>query len=303
VGAFQRAHQAPELPALAETLALAEASALFKLGRYAEVKHVLQVFSACSEIASCLLLGSSQALSSDLPAAVSSFQAAVRLAPQNADAYFRLALVFLQGQRDAEAKDTLTVGLDAVPNSPLLLYGQALLYEHLGSYDSAIDSAMKSGGQDPSRAEVWSLLGTLHAHEGHADLADEAFHKALSLDASVDHSVEYADFLIQSGRYGEAEKLLNGISESNQDNPAINRSLGKLYKSEGKFDQAETFLSRSVREDPKDPGAHYALAMTLERLHRDAEAKKELDLFGKAKEERRFVHALEAASDPVAAKK
>lgn len=303
VGAFQAARKAPDPPAPAETLALGEGTALFKLGRYAEAKALLQISSACSEVASCLLLGSSQALSNDLPAAVSTFQSAVRTAPQNPDAYFRLALTFLQGQRDGEAKDTLAVGLDAIPNSALLLYGQAILYEHLGSYDLAIHSAMNSIEQDPLRADVWSLLGRLRAHEGQVDEADEAFRRALSVDATVDHTVEYAEFLIHSGRYPEAEKMLNEMSKSNKDNPAINRSLGKLYKSEGKFDQAEVFLRHAVSEDPKDPQAHYALAITLERLRRYAEAKKELDLFTQAKEERRFVHVLEIASDPVGGKK
>src|SRR5947208_68496 len=83
---------------------------------------------------------------------------------------------------------------------------------------------------------------------------------------------------------------------------AINRGLGKLYKAQGKFDAAAVFLRRAVTEDPQDPAAHYALAITLQRLHRDAEAKKELELFSAAKEERRFVRALEIASDPVAAR-
>ena len=65
---------------------------------------------------------------------------------------------------------------------------------------------------------------------------------------------------------------------------------------------AAVFLRRAVTEDPQDPVAHYTLAITLQRLNQDAEAKKELELFSAAKEERRFVRALEIASDPVAAR-
>src|SRR5262249_24811548 len=166
VGAFQAARKAPAPPAPAATLALGEGTALFKLGRYADAKTALETSSACSELAPCLLLGSSQALSNDLPAAGSTFQTAVRLAPADPNPSFRLALAFLQGQGDAEAKETLAVGLEAIPNSALLFYGQAMLYEHLGSYDLAIASAIKSVEQEPTRADVWSLLGSLHAHEG-----------------------------------------------------------------------------------------------------------------------------------------
>jgi tetratricopeptide (TPR) repeat protein len=300
LNAFQAARKVPEPAAPSETIALGEGTALFKLGRYAEAANVLNSSSTCSEAPSCLLLGSSQALSSDLPAAVSTFQTAVRLAPNNPDGYFRLALAFLQGKRDDEAKETLAVGLEAVPNSALLLYGQAIFYEHLGRYEEAVGSAMRSIEEDPARADVWSLLGSLHAHQAQREEAEKAFQRALQLDAGVDAAAEYSEFLINEGRYQEAEKTLDALRPSHASDAAINRGLGKLYKAQGKFDKAAVFLRRAVSEDPQDPTAHYALAITLQRLHRDAEAKKELELFSAAKEERRFVRVLQISSDRAA---
>jgi len=302
VEAFQLARKVPEPAVPSEAITLGEGTALFKLGRYAEAAKVLNSSSACSEVAPCLLLGSSQALSTDLPTAVSTFQFAVRLAPNVPDTYFRLALTFLQGNRDDEARETLAVGLEAVPNSALLLYGQAIFHEHLGSYEQAVVAAMKSIEQDRARADVWGLLGSLYAHQGQSEKADKSFQKALQLGAGIDTAVEYAELLIHEGRYPEAEKTLNELRSSHANDAAINRGLGKLYKAQGKFDVAAVFLRRAVTEDPQDPVAHYTLAITLQRLHRDAEAKKELELFTAAKEERRFVRALEIASDPVAAR-
>ncbi len=298
--AFQAARRVPEPAAPAETLALGEGTALFKLGRYAEAKNVL-MRSGCPELSSCLLLGSSEALSTDLPAAVSTFQTAVRLAPQNPDPYFRLALAFLQGKRDDEARETLAVGLDAIPHSALLLYGRAILYEHLGNYEEAISSATKSIEQNPSSADVWSFLGRVHAHQGQGEEADNAFRKALQLGGGVDAAVDYAEFMTHGGRYLDAEKMLNDLHQSHANDPAVNLSLGRLYRAQGRYEQALVFLHRAVEQDPQNPAAHYALAITLERLHRDIEAKKELDLFTAAKEDRRFVRVLEVASDPVAA--
>ena len=122
------------------------------------------------------------------------------------------------------------------------------------------------------------------------------------LGAGIDTAVECAELLIHEGRYTEAEKTLNELRSSHVNDAAINRGLGKLYKAQGKFDVAAVFLRRAVTEDPQDPVAHYTLAITLQRLHQDAEAKKELELFSAAKEERRFVRALEIASDPVVAR-
>jgi tetratricopeptide (TPR) repeat protein len=299
VDAFQNARRAPESAASPEAMALGEGAALFKLRRYTEARTLLGHVSACSQLASCLLLGSSQALSDELPTAVTTFQTAVRLAPNSPDAYFRLALAFMEGRRDNEAKQALAVGLEAVPNSARLLYGQAIFYEYIGSYEEAIAAATKSIVADPGGVEVWSLLGSLHAHQGQGEEAQNAFQKALQMGAGVDTAVEYAELLLHEGHYAEAEKALTLLHSSHANDASVNRGLGKLYKAEGKFEEAETYLQRAVTEDPQDPTAHYALAISLQRLHRDEEAKRELDLFAAAKEQRRFIHVLEIASDPV----
>src|SRR5207237_8688508 len=151
--------------------------------------------------------------------------------------------------------------------------------KHMVSYKRLLSASMKSLEQDPSRADVWSLLGSLHAHQVQGEKTEKSFQKALQLGAVVGTAVEYAEFLVHEGRYAEAEKTLNELRSSHGNDSAINRGLGKLYKAQGKFDEAAVFLRRAVTEDPQDPAAHYALAITLQRLHRDAEAKTELDLF------------------------
>jgi Flp pilus assembly protein TadD len=298
--AFQVARKGVPPPASPDSMALAEGTALFKLRRYSEAAALLRSSSPCLEEASCLLLGSSEALSNDLPRGINTFQTAVRLAPKNADAYFRLALAFLEGRRDEEAKNVLTAGLEVVPNSALLLYGQAIFYEYLGSYQEALTPAMKSIEENPARAEVWSLLGTLRTHLGQTAEAEKAFHRAIELGAGADTTVEYAEFLIHSERYSEAEQMLNKLRQSGADDAALNRALGKLYKAQGKLGQAVVFLRRAVTKDPEDAAAHYALATTLQRLNRAEEAKKELDLFTATKDRKRFVRVLQIASDPAA---
>jgi Flp pilus assembly protein TadD len=298
VDAFQIARQTPEPSVPPLQMALGEGAALFKLRRYAEARNLLSNTSACSQLASCLLLGSSQALSEQLPSAVSTFQTAIRLSPSSPDAYFRLALAFMEGRRDKEAKEALAVGLEAIPNSPQLLYGQAIFSEYIGSYDEAIDAATKSTEADPSRPEVWSLLGSLYAHQGQSEEAKNAFQKALQQGAGVNTAVELAELLEHEGHNDEAEKALTLLLSSHGNDSAVNRGLGKLYKAEGKFEDALVYLQRAVSEDPQEPTAHYALGICLQRLHRESDAKKELDLFASTKEQRRFIRVLEIASDP-----
>lgn len=294
--AFRMARNAPDLPAPLEKISLGEATALFNLRRYTNVIALLRTSAGCSNVKSCLLLGSAQALSDQLPSAVASFQTAVGLAPKEPDAYFSLALAFLQGKRESEAKETLAAGLEQSPNSDLLLYGQAVLDESTGIYDEATEFALKAIAVDPSKAEYWSILGTLHVYQGKDEQAEKAFRQACELGADVGTAVEYAELLVHNERYGEAEKILYQARRSHPDNAAVDRGLGKLYKAEGKLEQAITFLRRAETKDPHDADVHYTLAITEALLHRREEADREMNLFKKAKQERRFIRALEVAS-------
>jgi tetratricopeptide (TPR) repeat protein len=275
---FECARRVPQPPAPDQTLALGEATALFKLGRYAEARNLL----SCGDEASCLLLGSSQALAGDLPLAVSNFQRAVELAPQSPDPYFRLALAFLQGRREGDAEATLDTGLRVVPHSPLLLYGKALLYSHQGDYERAEASAREAVERRPSWGDAWAVLAELHARRAKAEAADEAFRRALQLDGSAEHAADYGEFLLRAGRLAEAQEVLETALRTHPGSAALDRALGKLYQSQDRLASSEALLRRAVREDPGDAPAHYALAMTLQRLHHDAEAKQELARFAAA---------------------
>lgn len=286
---FESARHAPEPPAPDQTLALGEATALFKLGRYAEARSLLN----CGDETSCLLLGSCQALAGDLPVAVRTFQRTVELAPQSPDPYFRLALAFLQGRREGDAEATLDAGLRVVPHSPLLLYGQALFYAHQADYQRAEASAREAVERQPSWADAWAVLAELRARRGKGDAAEEAFRRALQLDGSAEHAADYGEFLLRAGRLHEAQGILETALRAHPGSAALDRALGKLYQSEGRLGSAEALLRRAVREDPEDAPAHYALAMTLRRLHRDAEAKQELARFAAARQKEDFVRVLE----------
>ncbi|HJT86984.1 MAG TPA: tetratricopeptide repeat protein, partial [Bryobacteraceae bacterium] len=288
---FEAARHASQPPAPAQTLALGEATALFKLGRYTQARDLLR----CLDQASCLLLGSSQALAGDLPLAVRSFQRAVDLAPQSPDPYFRLALAFLQGRREADAQATLDTGLRMLPHSPLLLYGQALLFAHQGDYGRAEASAQEAVERRPAWGDAWAVLAELRAHRGEAKAADDAFRRALQLDGSAEHAAAYGEFLLRAGRLPAALEVLQAGRRAHPGSASLDRALGKLYQSQGRLDRAQALLRRAVREDPQDASAHYALAMTLQRLHRDAEAQHELVQFAAARQKQDFVRVLQQA--------
>ena len=295
VEAFRIARQAPRPPAPIDRIELAEASALFRLGRYSETASVLNKPGTQNEAVRLELLGSAQALAGDLPSAVRTFQQAADSSPGNPQVYYRLALVFMLGRRDQEAQDVLAAGLKNIPSSPLLFYAQAVVNEAVGTYEEAAGLAEKSLQGDRKQPEVWGLLGSLYARLRRNDDAIKAYQQALALGAGPRTCVDYAELLIRLERFKEAEKQLRVLVERYPHDARVNRGMGKLYREQNQYSRAETYLERAVKINPDDAEAHFALGETFRHLGRLDAAKREYAAYRKTKDASRMVRVLELA--------
>jgi len=295
VAAFRTAREAPQPPAAIERIQLAEATALFRLGRYSETASVLSKSGAQNDAARFELLGSAQALAGDLPSAIKTFQQSASSFPGNPQVYYRLALVFMLGRRDQEAQDVLVAGLKNIPSSPLLLYAQAVVDEAIGTYEEAASLAERSLTGDRNQPEVWGLLGSLYVRLRRTDDAVKAYEQALALGAGSRTCVDYAELLIRLERFAEAERQLRVLVERHPHDARVNRGMGKLYREQNQYARAEPYLERAVRSNPDDAEAHFALGETLRHLGRLDAAKREYAAYRKTKDASRMVRVLELA--------
>ena len=295
VEAFRTVSKAPRPPAPLERIELAEATALFRLGRYSETASVLSKSGAQNDPARFELLGSAQALAGDLPSAVKTFQQAASSFPRNPQVYYRLALVFMLGRRDQDAQDVLATGLKNIPSSPLLLYAQAVVDEAIGTYQEAASLTEKSLQGDRNQPEVWGLLGSLYVRLGRTDDAVKAYQQAQNLGAGPHTCVDYAELLIRLQRFDEAEKQLRVLVERHPQDARVNRGMGKLYREQNQYTRAEPYLERAVKMNPDDAEAHFVLGETLRHLGRLEAAKREYAAYKKTKDASRMVRVLELA--------
>jgi Flp pilus assembly protein TadD len=291
--AFRKVLESPNSPVPAPQIRLGQATALFHLGRYASVVDLLSNSGRPADNTGCVLLGSAQALSGNLPAAVKTFQDAAASFPNDPQVYFRLALIFSEGRRDQEAHAVLASGVKQIPNSPLLQYGQAVLYEIADKDDEAIQWAEQSLTGDNKQPEVWGLLGTLYDRHRRTDDALKAYRQALALGAGAYTGAKYAELLIRLERYRDAETELLSLDRRFPQDERVNRALGKLYRARNDFSRAEVYIRRAVQLDSSDPQAHYVLAQVLQHLGRRDEANKELAVFKKKKEKSETIRLLE----------
>jgi Flp pilus assembly protein TadD len=291
--AFRKALQAPNSPVPAAQIRLGGATAFFHLGEYAPVIDLLTGSGKPFSSAGFVLLGSAQALSGNLPAAVKTFQDAAASFPNDPQVYFRLALIFSEGRRDHEAQAVLATGLKQIPTSPLLQYGQAVLAEIASKDEEAIRYAEQSLNGDNKQPEVWGLLGTLYDRRRRTEDAVDAYRHAVVLGAGPYIGAKYAELLIRLEKYGEAETELLTLDRRFPNDERVNRALGKLYRARGQFSRAEVYLRRAVRIDPSDPQTHYVLAQVLQHLGQPEDANKQLAVFKKEKEKSERIRLLE----------
>jgi predicted Zn-dependent protease len=90
----------------------------------------------------------------------------------------------------------------------------------------------------------------------------------------VDLHSEYlrADLFLAMGQPIEAAKVLEGVLEAEPDNQAALELLARSYFGSAQLNRAETSLTRLVELAPANGWARRALARTLERQSRAADA-------------------------------
>ena len=263
-----------------------QADALFHLGDYKQAAAILLKTEPPEELRLDyhLLQGSAQALSGALPEAVKTLQTAVRIAPNRPEPYYRLAFVFVKGYRDQDAQDVLSAGLEAVPDSPSLLFASGVVNEIAGRYQQAIDCVQRSLKAEPHQPRAWSALGGLYGKVGQYDKASEAYQTAVSQQATPETTVNYADLLIRVGRFAEAERLLQETLERDRKMEKAYVTMGKLYNREKRYAEARNALERAIRLDPEDADAHFFLVASLVQVGNTEEARREADLASRKKQ-------------------
>lgn len=294
--AFERARRGGfETPA--NQLFLAEATARFHLKEYGKAVQLLETTGSAGTYGSLLLLGSAQALAGDLPGSIKTLQKASQLQPDDPQVYYRLALVFMLGRLDTEARHVLESGLKQIPNAPLLLFGEAVSSDTQGKLDEAVVLTRQSLAANAHQPQAWALLGRVYAELGQTDDALKAYDHAVALGADVQAGVDRVQLLIRLERYADAEAELNRLYKQYPQTAAVFLAFGKLYREERKFDVAEKYIRHAIQLNPDNADAHFALAEVLRLTHRMDEARRELVIFKEKKPVDSATRLLELAAN------
>jgi len=168
-----------------------------------------------------------------------SFEQALHDDPASAEALYGIGSVYLNQNKNADAREMFERCLKLRPNYPDTL------------------------------PDAWNNLGVLETREGRIDDAVENFQKALSLNPrhllSLDNLGNAYRF---QKRWDDARKVLERAIDVAPDDPEANYSLGMVFAQNNYTDKAYEFLQRALNARPQYPEALNNLGVLYLVTHR-----------------------------------
>lgn len=215
----------------------------------------------------------------DLNTAEQSFQARLRESPRDADALGGLGLVRQRqgrlGDADALLRQAIKQGNASRWQSALaanrywVLLDEAAQAREAGSPDKARELLQKAIAANPREIQAHLNLADLQASQGQFERAETTYRHALSLDANHPDALGgLVSVLAQSGRVGEAQRLIDNLSDIQRQRlgdlrklrAAIASGQAKDFERRGDLASARKSLEEAVRNDPQNPWTRSDLA-------------------------------------------
>lgn len=140
------------------------------------------------------------------------------------------------------------------------------LYFGRGQTATALDEVKKAIAAKSDIAEAYGLRGLIYGSMGELALAEESFQRAQQLaPREGDNMHNYGWFLCQQRRYAAADAQFSNALAQTQYRDTVRTLLaqGVCQARAGRWQDAESTLSRSYELDPANPATAYNLSDVL----------------------------------------
>lgn len=186
----------------------------------------------------------------------------VELQPDNYKARLEIANILIAaGQADQlkSAQDQVDVLIDKQPNDPDTHVAQAYILAKERRFNEAVAEMQKAMALAPTRGEAYYNLAVLQAEMNLPDLAEANYKKAIELKTTQPNPrLALAGFYQSRRRFAEAEQQLQLAMAADPKDVDARAAMAKLYASEGKRSEAESFLEQ-VKQDFPDNSVGYRM--------------------------------------------
>ncbi|MBW2646405.1 MAG: tetratricopeptide repeat protein [Deltaproteobacteria bacterium] len=184
--------------------------------------------------------------------AFQSFAHAAAINPDNLDAQLKMGRLFLLDRKTEEARKKAESVLEKLPDNieALVLLSGVQVQEK--DIDSAVQTLNKAASIDPHHFKKYLSLARLLVIKGEFEQAEKTYLKALSLNPELRVSyIELAQLYEKKGEREKAETVLKKMIQALGAKHQNFYILASFYESTGQWDQAEKTYIEAMHHGPR----------------------------------------------------
>jgi tetratricopeptide (TPR) repeat protein len=195
-----------------------------------------------------------------LDPAISAYEQAVSISPQDMSARIRLAQFLILRQRTAEAAEQAKEATLLEPSNPQALATLCRALDWEGEYAPAMDACECSAELDPQYAEAYAYRAEVYADLNDWIPARQYAQKAVDLNyQSMDAHRNLGYVLEKQGRYRQAVDAYENAIVLHPKLASLYISAGRNYRALGKYTEAIDRFEKAIRLDPTAPEGYTEL--------------------------------------------
>ena len=216
---------------------------------------------AAREQVAALLASATELLAAGRPAeAIEPLREAALLEPSDSIIQHDLGLACLEDGRVPDAIAALQQAVAGNPRYTDAYFRLGIALEKLGDMRGAIVAYDRATELLPSLSEAWFRAGDLVYTLGHRDEAIGCFRRAAATGGKTSFGrLGKARALLTEGRHQEAEQVLRKTLARDPGNAMAHDLLGNLLSEFGRFDEARACFERAIAIAPLLAGSYYEL--------------------------------------------
>ncbi len=179
-------------------------------------------------------------------------QAAVRLDPNNRDAYTLLGDAFALGKADEKALVFLGKAFDLGVRSDTFLFRKGIVEERNDRIDDATQTLKELIRINPTHAAGLNFLGYMLADHGRSLVeAEDLINRALQIEPDNPFFVDSLGWLhFRKGRFESAVKELERAAALLSNDVVVGEHLGDAYLAAGRIEDAQRIYSEVLADHP-----------------------------------------------------
>ncbi len=199
--------------------------------------------------------------------------------PASWPASYYLGNLLLHEDRIDEAMASYDKALKIKPDLAEAWVGLGNAFLKKGQVNDAIDCLQKGLALRPTYALAYNNLGNALLRKGQLNDALNQYQKALALQPRYSAAgINLGDVLFQKGEVDQAMAQFQNILAIEPDNAEAHNNLGNVFLEQGHIDEAVLEFQRALAAEPDYAGAHYDLGKAFLQQRRISEAISQLQI-------------------------